>query len=69
MTHWPFAQQTVNIVCFDATAMLDDLLTDPQITIDDHLFWNGDPELAPPEKFVCLNDVPGDPARSVCHLP
>ena len=53
----PKSKENINLCCHDATAQLIDTLTDPRITLDDCLFWNGDPESAPPEEFVYLNDI------------
>ncbi len=56
-TKLPFSNETVNLACHDALAQMKDLLTDPRISKNDYLFWNGDPESAPNEEFATLGDV------------
>ena len=53
----PFAGETVNICTHDCLAQTTDLLTDPRWSDKDFLFFNGDPQSAPPEDFTVLKDI------------
>ena len=53
----PFAGETVNLSTHNCLAQTTDLLTDPRWSDKDFLFFNGDPQSAPPEDFTVLKDI------------
>ena len=53
----PSSGAKVKIPCHNWLAMTRDLLTDPRITDDDYLFFEGNPIQGPPEDFSVVGDL------------
>ena len=56
-TFLPGAKETVNLAVHDCLAQTIDLLTDQCMAKEDYMFWNDDPEAAPPEEWNTLGDL------------
>ena len=53
----PHSNSHVKIVWHDVQAVIELLLTDPQITDEDDLFFGNDPLKPPPERQNCIKDM------------
>jgi hypothetical protein len=53
----PNAGVVARIPCHDASAMITDLLTDPNLKQEDYLWFNHDPLGEPPEEWMELRDI------------
>ena len=53
----PASKARVNVVYNDARAVLQSLLTDPNIRDEDYLFFNDDPFAPPPDKLDYIADL------------
>jgi hypothetical protein len=53
----PHAKFTIDLVTHSCVSQTVDLLTDPRISEEDYIFFNGDPRNGPPEEFLMLDDV------------
>jgi hypothetical protein len=53
----PISGTIVKIMCHDALASIQRLLTDPRIDPGDYLFWDGDPTLGPPKNLDYVEDL------------
>jgi hypothetical protein len=53
----PHSKARIKLVCHDAQAQMESLLTDPQIKDEDWLFFDDNPLQGPPDHFVTVLDI------------